>query len=163
MIGVINTNILLDAFGKAHPAVSHFPIALLIAALIAELIACWRANLYFHSASKYCLFAGTLGAIFATLSGFPFERIMFLSFQPPLLQHHRIWAYSVASLAVITCIFLFSCGTLIVSTRKFRMIYVFLLIILSILIIITGHTGGMLVYGEDFFDLQLVSSILPSV
>jgi uncharacterized membrane protein len=162
MIGLIDTTLLLDTFGKAHPAVSHFPIALLIAALLAELIAWWRASVRFHSASRYCLFLGTAGSIFATLSGFPFETIMFLSSRPPLLLHHRLWAYSVVLTAIITCILILIIGKRI-TRRGLRVIYILLLIILTTLIIITGHTGGKMVYGEDFFDLTPPTSSIPSV
>ncbi len=52
-----------------HALVIHFPIALLLAAFLSELISLISKNQFFKNASLYLLFLGTLGAIVAYVSG----------------------------------------------------------------------------------------------
>lgn len=52
-----------------HALVIHFPIALLMAGFLSELIALFRKNQFFKNASLYLLILGTLGAIVAYVSG----------------------------------------------------------------------------------------------
>lgn len=52
-----------------HALVIHFPIALLMAGFLSELIALFSKNQFFKNASFYLLILGTLGAIVAYVSG----------------------------------------------------------------------------------------------
>ncbi len=52
-----------------HALVIHFPIALLLAAFLSELIALFIKKPFFKHASFYLLLLGTLGAIAAYVSG----------------------------------------------------------------------------------------------
>jgi uncharacterized membrane protein len=52
-----------------HAMVIHFPIALLLAGFLSELIALVSKNPFFKNASLYLLILGTLGAIVAFVSG----------------------------------------------------------------------------------------------
>jgi len=52
-----------------HALVIHFPIALLIAGFLSELIALFSKNPFFKNASFYLLILGALGAIVAYISG----------------------------------------------------------------------------------------------
>lgn len=52
-----------------HAMVIHFPIALLLVAFLSELIALFRKEQFFKTASLYLLLLGALGAIVAYVSG----------------------------------------------------------------------------------------------
>ena len=52
-----------------HAMVIHFPIALLMAGFLSELIALFSKKQFFKNASFYLLILGALGAIVAYVSG----------------------------------------------------------------------------------------------
>jgi uncharacterized membrane protein len=161
MIDFFDIKMLLDAFGKTHPAVAHFPVALLIAALAAELIAWKTKNAHFQTAGKFCLVIGTGGAVLATLTGFPFTELMFFSARPPLLVQHQLLGYAVVLVALLACVL-----AMILKKRlkgKIFFVYLLLLVLMAGLIVITSHTGGMLVYGEEFFCPAPVAEPLPEM
>jgi uncharacterized membrane protein len=135
-------------FGKTHPAVAHFPIALLLIALVAEIIARWGKNPAFHSTAKLCLFIGTVAAVITSISGFPLTTLIFQSYSSPTLQLHKILALIVSSLAVVACAISFTPHQ---KTGILKHVYFLLLLLIAVLILVVCHTGGQLVYGDDFF------------
>ena len=151
LTSILNMNGLLDVFGKTHPAVAHFPVALLVTALLAELLAWKLKKTSLHTTAVFCLFIGTIGALVATLSGFPFTQITFFNARPPLLVKHQIAGYAVVLLGVSACSMKLFPRTKYLGSKTAYYLYLFLLALVAGLIIYTSHTGGLLVYGEDFF------------
>ena len=144
------------AIGYFHPAVIHFPIALLVFGGAA-------AGLSFFTGSRaqsiafHCLLWGTIAAVlsatmgwsFATEKGFPRWDIIPDSdalADVQLLFRHRWMGVTVAVLSVVTlCIALVS--------KKFpnysiRHVWKIGMLVLALLVSITGHQGGELVYGD---------------
>src|SRR5207249_9815896 len=60
---------LIGWLGRFHPAAVHFPIALLTAAAVAELLRMATGRPAFDAVSRYCLWFGTLTAAFAGVLG----------------------------------------------------------------------------------------------
>ncbi len=52
-----------------HAMVIHFPIALLMAGFLSEILALFRNRFFFHQAAFYLLLLGTLGSIIAYVTG----------------------------------------------------------------------------------------------
>src|SRR5262245_58560173 len=136
---------MLQVIGRLHPALVHFPIALLLAALAAELL---RPRPEGPSAAGFfCLALGTLGALAAVLSGW-----LFAAHDPPgvpeLLERHR-WAGLGAAVA--------ACATLVSAWRWRRSEAPELarptrigLVLTALLVGFSGHLGGTMEYGEGF-------------
>ncbi len=144
------------AIGYFHPAVIHFPIALLMFGGAA-------AGLSFFTGSRaqaiafYCLVWGSLATVvsaimgwsFATEKGFP--RWDFIPnaealADTQLLFRHRWMGVTVAALSIIVL------GIAIISKKfprhSIRHVWRIGMLVLALLVSIPGHQGGELVYGD---------------
>ena len=140
---------MLQVLGRLHPVFVHFPIALLLAALVAELVRRRRVEIHDgpSEAGFFCLVLGTAGALVAAASGW-----LFAEHDPPgmseLLLRHRWSGTGAAVAALVTC---FSAwrwrrtanAELARPTRVG-------LALTALLVALSGHLGGTLVYGEGF-------------
>jgi uncharacterized membrane protein len=134
-----------------HPVLVHFPIALLLAAALAELLGQGRAADGGASpVARYCLSLAALTAVLAALSGWGLaEDHLALPGTEVILERHRWLGLSTAGLAVIT----FAVGLVAGKQGPRLRLYRWLLLLAAVVVAITGHMGGMLVYGPDFpFD-----------
>jgi uncharacterized membrane protein/mono/diheme cytochrome c family protein len=137
----------LEILARAHPILVHFPIALLLAAALAELGRMLLGRPGRSPAAYYCVVLGTLGALFAGASGW-----FWADLDPPsakladTVAWHRWTAVAAASLATLSFIVgLFAKGE--AGARAAR-IYRLLLFLAAIAVAITGSKGGDLVWGE---------------
>lgn len=144
------------AIGYFHPAVIHFPIALLIFGGAA-------AGLSFFTGSRaqaiafYCLLWGSLATVVSAMMGWSFaiekgfprwdlipdaEALA----DTQLLFRHRWMGVTVAVLSVIVL------GIAIISKKfpnhSIRHVWRIGMLVLALLVSITGHQGGELVYGD---------------
>jgi uncharacterized membrane protein len=77
-----------------HPMIVHFPIALLIASAIFDLLALRWPSKSFREASLYALIGGLLGAIFALVTGNLAEDLAVKGGAPKaLIERHETLAY----------------------------------------------------------------------
>ncbi len=136
-------------FAKAHPLLVHFPIALLLAGILAEALrftGLGGARLGF--AASWCLWLGTAGAVFSVWSGWLNADVA--GHSDEAVFFHRWAGVAVAVLAT---------GLLGVRTclrkkgKGVRLVLLALLILLLGGLIAAGHSGGELVYGEGYFSL----------
>ena len=128
--------------GQFHPAVVHFPVALLMAAALAQFLALVRRSPSLASTAHFCLTLGALGTVGATVTGWLWATIE--GYDAPV---HR-W-FGVAT----TC---FALATWIFATRARRgarpvdrWTYHVVLVLTLALVIYTGHQGGTLTHGPD--------------
>jgi uncharacterized membrane protein len=147
---------MLQVFGRLHPVFVHFPIALLIAALAAELLKPRKDGP--SAASGFCLALGTLGALAAALSGW-----LFAAHDPPgaglLLERHRWSGVGTAAAACVTSLSAWRWqrsrdATLALPTRLG-------LALTAALAGLSGHWGGAMVYGEGF-ALEPLRAAVPA-
>jgi uncharacterized membrane protein len=138
--------------GVFHPLIVHFPIALLLTAAFLELVSVWKKD---HAGLRFAIVAnlilGTIGAVVAAPLGW--IDASYIHVEPdlrPVLAWHRWLGTSVAIGALITTIFWF--GYARVGTRAHFWIYRAALWSLTLILSITGHLGGLLVYGLDYFS-----------
>jgi uncharacterized membrane protein len=135
--------------GRFHILVLHFPIALLIAAAVAELWGAWRGDCSLETVVRFCVLLGAASAVAAVAlgwlhadfggygAGLPYE-----------LDLHR-WLGTAAGLWAV--------GTAVLcekDARRHQRSGLFRIAVLTgaILVSAAGHFGGTLVHGDGFFD-----------
>ncbi|HXE51651.1 MAG TPA: DUF2231 domain-containing protein [Tepidisphaeraceae bacterium] len=138
---------LLRFAGRFHVVVVHFPIALLVAAALAEGWFMWLGRSGTSEAVRYCVLLGAIGAVAAAALGW--VRAPFVGFAgagQTLLLHR--WAGTAAGgLAVIATVL---SERDVLRSRKsgaFRAA----LFLCALLVGVAGHLGGTLVHGDGFF------------
>lgn len=136
--------------GRLHPVLVHFPIAFLLLAAGSE----WCAALFKKQQARIVaivtLWIGSISSILAAISGWTLASgKRFTGEDAELLLNHRWLGVSVVATAVITLgVFYFF------KTHKWRdAIYLILLTILAVLVVLTGHYGGSLIYGAEYLSL----------
>jgi len=134
----------LSWIGRFHPMVVHFPIALFISALVAEILfAATRQELFRH-ALRFLLWGGALGAAVAASLGWTFAAT-----GPTehgwLLDAHR-WAGTAA--AVVGLVVL-SVNERIERGMGTRAVLRVSLTAIAVLVGAAGFLGGSLLYGID--------------
>ena len=131
-----------------HAMIIHFPIALLMAGFLSEIISLFTKKEFFRNASFYLLLLGTTGAIVAYITGSSAgEGIEDGPLMVPMDQHQQaatitLWiAIITASFRVIIFYFKYD--------RKWtRLLAIVLFTILAGAVSRTGYLGGQLVYSH---------------
>jgi uncharacterized membrane protein/mono/diheme cytochrome c family protein len=135
--------------GHSHPVLVHFPIALILAALLAELLFLVTRSPGLGGASAFCAVLGCLGAAASCVSGWIFADLEGYRDSHAVMFVHRwggIAATALSALAVL----------LLLRARKregSRLPYLLVLLLCAALVSLVGHYGGVLVYGEEHLPL----------
>jgi len=132
--------------GRLHPLLIHFPIALVIVAAAAEGAATVGADERWRIVAVGNVRAGAGFALLATIAGWG------LALAPetetsPLLEWHR-WVGTIAAGATFAAALATSRGRRC-SELELR-IYRIALFAAGALVAVTGHLGGLLVWGAGF-------------
>jgi hypothetical protein len=137
---------LLRWLGKFHVLVVHFPIALLLAAALAELGVACRLGPSLGAAARFCVLLGAAGAVAAVALGWLHSPGG--AGASSVLGLHRwfgtaagVWAVGVAVLSEVDA-----------QRGRRSALYRPLLWAGALLIGVTAHLGGTLVHGAKFFD-----------
>jgi uncharacterized membrane protein len=123
-----------------HPAIVHFPIALILVAFLLDLGAIFLKKPFLRVAGTYNLVLGGLAGLFAIATGFWATALKHLPIK--LLMTHL--TVGIASIVCVAICLLARRGT---STGAKAVTFVALLAAV-ILISSAGHFGGLFVYGE---------------
>ena len=136
--------------GRFHPVAVHLPIGLLLAAALAEILFMWAHTEWLAGAARFCVLLGAAGAVGAASLGW--LNAMSANYDGDLaqvLEYHRWLGTGTAALAVVAAVL----GE--VQRRRpvlvLRIGYRVALLLAGVSVGITGHFGGMLVYGVDYF------------
>jgi len=128
--------------------VIHFPIALLAVALVLEYLGWLRPSWNLGSAVSWNLHLGFLGALVSVITGW--LRAQTMGFEPdlkPALEIHRWLGVGTLAMALL-------CVLLWWETQKRASVipwYRTILLVVVLIVGVTGHYGGTLVYGLDYF------------
>ena len=136
--------------GKFHPLVIHFPIALLTAAALAELLLMVTGLSWLTGAARFSVILGAVGAAGATLLGW--ANAAFANYGPDMvstLSTHRWLGTTVALLSIL--VVSLSEANVRRPSSKLRLWYRGMLFAVTLLVGITGHFGATLVYGLNYF------------
>lgn len=137
---------LIAWLGKNHPMVVHFPIALLMAALLAEGLAVLTGREHFAWTGRYCAVLGGVAAVVAGVLGWFFGGFQLTDGEWVKTTHRwvgtstALWGLLVAVLAVVS-------GR--AGGERFRGRYRMGLVIGAGLVGTAGFFGGAWVYGID--------------
>jgi mono/diheme cytochrome c family protein/uncharacterized membrane protein len=138
---------ILNWMGKFHLLLLHFPIALVLAAGVAEGWSVWRRIPIPSESVRYCLWLGALAALPTAGMGWLYAAAGNGVGSPQLLTAHR-WLGTTAALFMVVT----ACCAERDARRGMRSRRVRLLLTFAILLIaLTAHLGGLLDRGEDFF------------
>jgi mono/diheme cytochrome c family protein/uncharacterized membrane protein len=134
--------------GKFHLLLLHFPIALVIAAGITEILSCLQQQPKPSGSAGLCLWLAALAAIPTAGFGWLFAAAGNGARLPQLLTAHRWLGTTAAVWLAFTAV-----AAQRDARRGRRSNFVRLLLTLGILMTaITAHLGGLLAHGTDFFD-----------
>lgn len=138
-------------FGRLHPLLLHFPIAMLIAAGSVELIMSWRKEARPCSVASFCLWVGAIFAILATWTGWEmaeFEDIAANPVKADLLEWHRWTGVVLAILVMLLClIWVFE---RLWARRWAFNAYRYGLWASAVLVCFVGHFGAEMKWGRDY-------------
>lgn len=132
--------------GHFHPALTVFPIAMILAAALAEILRIWSKASWLGGASRFCMIIGGVGAAITAPLGWAFAVEHGSSW---ILQVHR-WLGTAAGAGAVVLLILCELawrrggGTL----TLFRTV----LFLAAPLVIATGFFGGAMVYGIHEYD-----------
>jgi len=136
--------------GRTHPSMVHFPIALLLAAALAETLVLMGAR-GLLPAVRFCVILGFLGSAAGAYVGWVLGESASKTLEPELTWHRWV-GVGTAALALLL---------LVVSeirvrqkgpspwTARMR----WLLLLTAVAVSWAGHLGGILTYGEDYLSL----------
>ncbi|MCC7388016.1 MAG: hypothetical protein IT431_04525 [Phycisphaerales bacterium] len=149
--------------GRTHPIAVHFPIALLAAAVLFELVAilCKRDRARPTSAGLACVIVGALGAAVAAWAGWLNADLETHSKGlADLMTTHRWLGIAAAALAAVAML-----AALLGATGRARAmtaVYRVALVLAAGVVGAAGHWGGSMVYGEGYLTAALFPAPAPA-
>jgi uncharacterized membrane protein len=132
--------------GKFHPLLVHFPIALVLAAAAAELVAIATPRPAWRTVAVANIRAGAAIGIVTAITGWLFASSPAVDVTTSL-EWHR-WLGLAGAAGAIGAALLSS--RLHGASRRSALAYRCLLFVTALLVAITGHLGGTLVWGAGF-------------
>jgi uncharacterized membrane protein len=138
----------MSLIGKLHPLLVHFPIALVLAAAGGELIVIATARQAWRSAAVANIRAAAVVGVVTATTGWLFAASPLVDANA-LLEWHR-WAGLASAVGAIAAALL-SLRLQPPSPRP-ALLYRLTLFATALLVAITGHLGGTLVWGTRFFQ-----------
>jgi mono/diheme cytochrome c family protein/uncharacterized membrane protein len=139
---------LIRWLGRFHPPAVHFPIALLTAAALAELLRIATGKPAFDAISRYCVWFGALTAVVAGILGWCLAGLR-LSDASWVLMTHR-WL-GTATVVCAGLVLLLSELSRRPERPRTRMCFRVMLFVGAGLVSVTGFFGGAVVFGIDHY------------
>lgn len=138
--------------GVLHPALVHFPVGLLLAAVLAELlVACGARGL--RTASRFCAWLGFLGGLAAGAAGW----LLAEETVDRLLEVHRWLGVATVGSALLLALSLEGRA----RGGGSRPLHVTLVVATAVLVALTAHRGGAMTWGTDLYsDLTFLPAFL---
>lgn len=145
--------------GYFHPAIVHFPIALItISAFF--IIFCFKNESLSDDAAYYLLFFGTLSSVVACIFGWAFAERNPVAISDFALgiNRHRWFGIGATVLAIITTIIGWRARADVMKDKNGM--WKFGVILTAALMGVVGHQGGEEVYGEGVYD-RAAEKLIP--
>lgn len=130
--------------GRLHPVLVHLPIAALMLAALAEFLVLLRGERW-KPATAILVITGTLGTIGAIISGVNLEGGQ----DPAMLERHELLGWLTLAGGLTACAMLLTMRW--VPLRRWPLLAV--IVLTALLVSLTGHIGGAMVWGEDWLGL----------
>jgi uncharacterized membrane protein len=148
MIFLLNWDDISFLIGRMHPLLVHFPIGILSLAVMMEF---WRIlfnKKELEKAALFSLYVGFVASILAGFSGYLLSQDG--GYSADTLTPHRWAGISLVGLNILAIVL----KTVIRKKKWSLRIYVPTLVILLGVVLYTGHLGGTLTHGSDFFNIS---------
>lgn len=144
----------LRLVGRLHPLVVHFPIALLLTAVMVEVFRLVRRKPRPSPTALTCMGFGVAFAAAAIASGLANEQFESHGRAlAPAIDRHQVLGIAAGSIGGAAL--LLGLINLKSARRGWRAAYVLSLVLTAAAIGVTGHLGGSLVYGDDYLTSLL--------
>lgn len=127
-----------EFIGRFHPVLVHLPIGILLLAAVFQFLTGKEKYQSLHTAVTVALFWGMLSAVASCISGFLLSRSD--DYDEALISKHQWLGIAVAVTAAIAYYL----------QKKNNKHIKWVMAVLSLLIIITGHLGGSITHGSDY-------------
>lgn len=156
----MNTLLTITEFiGRFHPVLVHLPIGILLLAVIFYFISVKRKNGDFNTAIKYALLIGFAASLFSCITGYLLSSSG--DYNEVIVSRHQ-W------MGIITTLI---SGIAFYFYDKKNNLLKWIMPLMALLIIVTGHLGGSLTHGEDYLtkglsspaEKNIVSKPIPNV
>jgi len=137
-------------FGNFHPAMTDFPIGVLVAAAVAEVLFAWRKNQMFANAARFAVWFAALTGIVAAVLGWCFGGFRLVDSNSLLMVHRWLGTAT----AIWFVVLLWSSERMYRPTLNVggnRSLYRAMLFIGTVLVLVTGFFGGAMVYGLSHY------------
>jgi uncharacterized membrane protein len=134
--------------GKFHLLLVHFPIALVLAAAAAEFAVIAKPRKAWRAVAVANIRVAAAMGIVTAITGWLFASSPLVEASRSL-EWHR-WVGMAGAAGAIGAALLSS--RLHVTSRRSEFMYRFTLFVTALLVAITGHLGGTLVWGAEFFQ-----------
>jgi plastocyanin len=135
--------------GKFHPPAANFPIALLVAAAVAEVLLAATGRPAFDAASRFCLWFGALAAVLTGTLGWFLGGFRTVD-SSWVMTTHRWLGTSTDVLAVVTL--LVGEASRRPGRQRVRRCFGVLLVVVALMVLAAGFFGGALLYGIRHYD-----------
>ena len=141
---------LTELIGRFHPVLVHLPIGMLVLAAIFQLILLKQKNSSLVPAIHITLFGGMLSAIFSAISGYLLSTTD--DYDASLISTHQWFGIAVAVISI---------GAYILNKQQNKYTK-WVILLMTILVIITGHLGGSITHGSDYLTKVFSSDEIVS-
>lgn len=142
---------LVRFLGRFHPIAVHFPIALVLATLLAEALSVVTRKPLFAEAARFSIILAAASA--AVSAGLGWAAGAFAYYPGDLSQTlwlHR-WIGTGASVLILLTAIVSELTRRLTKNARLIVAYRMLLVFASITMGITGHLGAVLIYGFNYF------------
>jgi uncharacterized membrane protein len=138
----------INWLGRFHPPTVHFPIALLTAAAVAELLRLITGNPTFDAICRYCLWFGTLTAVAAGVLGWFLAGFQLSDASWTMMVHRWLGTMTVAGAVLVLA---GSEASRRSGRPRSRAWFRAALLVEAVLGLVTGFFGGAVVFGLDHY------------
>jgi uncharacterized membrane protein/mono/diheme cytochrome c family protein len=130
--------------GRLHAPAVHFPIALLTAAAVAELLRLATDQPGFDTISRFCVWFGALTAVVAGILGWCWGHFRLTDASWVMMTHRWL---GTSAVAIAGLVLLLSEGSRRPERRRTRLCFRVTLLVVAVLVLVTGFFGGAVVFG----------------
>jgi uncharacterized membrane protein len=134
--------------GKFHPPAVHFPIGLLTAAAVAEVLRLVTGKPVFDAVSRYCVWFGAVTAVAAGILGWCGGYFRLAGASWVMIAHSGLGTATVACAGLLVVLGEASRRP---DRRRTRIWFRVTLLAVAVLVSATGFFGGAVVFGLDHY------------
>ncbi|MCC6661954.1 MAG: YHS domain-containing protein [Phycisphaerales bacterium] len=139
----------VEWLGNFHPAATDFPVALLSAAFVAEMLFLLRREVWLDHAGRFCIWGAAITGVITAALGWCFAGFRLVDPDRMLMLHR--WLGTGAAVVMVAVVFLSERARATPEPR--RGAYRAVLTAGALLVLVTAFLGGAMVWGLDHYKL----------